>query len=245
MVFYGVNRLLAQWTNDATTWVSFDIHSITPVSVHVDVGVTWTGNSDLIFNLVFSVTTLQTYYCPASSPNKYYQLSDYRCADNCNAGIQQYANASRYCRPCADKCYKCVTTSTTCTACYNTQNRILASSDCICDVAGGFYEDGSSLICPSCNYTCKTCSGGGGGSCLSCESTAHRELSGTSCPCTTGHFDNGTAICQDCHYTCFTGTCTLNTAVRCTSCNASRHRQFLGNSTCGCVTGFYDNGTNS
>lgn len=168
MVFYGVERMIAKWTNDSSVRIAFDIDNIAVASTNLDVSISWTGNSDMIFTLIYSVATLQTYYCPESSPNKYYMYNDFRCSDNCNSSIKQYANASRYCQLCDAKCYKCITTATTCTACYSDQNRIVSAGSCACDVPGGFYEDGSSLVCPSCNYTCKTCSGGGGGQCLTC-----------------------------------------------------------------------------
>lgn len=168
MVFYGVDRMLAKWTDDASVWIAFDISSIGFASTSLDVVVSWTGNPDQIFTLAYSVASLQTYYCPDTPPNRYYMLNDFRCSDNCNASIQQYANATRYCQPCDSKCYRCITTATTCTACYSGQNRILSAASCVCDVAGGFYDDGTSMVCPPCNYTCKTCSGGGGGNCLTC-----------------------------------------------------------------------------
>jgi hypothetical protein len=168
MVFYGMDRVIAQWTNSSSTKVGFDLDSLTSVDHRLDVAFSWTGNPSLIFTLAFSTMSLQTYYCPDTSPNKYYYLNSYVCTDACNLWISQYANASRYCQLCDALCYKCTGTPSACTACYSSQNRVLSGSSCICDVGGGFYDDGSSVVCPPCNYTCKTCSGSGAGNCLSC-----------------------------------------------------------------------------
>jgi hypothetical protein len=247
MVFYGVNRIMATWdgTNSPINSVVFDSSVTSTSNAYISVGVGWTGNPTGDFTLAFSFLTIQTYSCPDIAPNRYYAYNSYNCDSACNLTIQQYPNATRYCQPCGTLCYQCVTTADTCTACYNSQNRVLNGSNCSCDVAGGFYDDGSSVTCPACQYSCKTCSGPSAGSCLTCEPTTFRLLAINSCPCTAGHYDAGAPTCGNCYYTCGTGTCNGTQSTRCISCNATRHRQITGSFTCACTTGYYDDGTNT
>lgn len=87
MVFYGVDRIISQWTNDSSTWVAFDFISIGLSWTYLVVNVAWTGNTVLMFDLSFAYVTLQTYYCSDTSPNKYYRLNTFYCTDSCNDNI--------------------------------------------------------------------------------------------------------------------------------------------------------------
>lgn len=167
------------------------------------------------------------------------------CDSSCNSSIQQYANATNYCQPCGALCWTCVTSDTYCTGCYSSQNRVLTSGQCVCDITGGFYDDGSSNICRSCHYSCKTCNGGTNANCLTCNTAAYRYKVVNSCPCNPGYYDYGAAVCLACHYTCSSATCSSNQNVDCTSCNLAMHRTQLANFTCGCVAGYYDNSTSN
>ena len=217
MVFYALDRFIVKWTNSDTDKVAFSSGPITRSGTNLRVALDWTGNVDGYFNLAFSFFTIQTFHCPNTPPFLYYPYSNYRCTDDC--GIGYYPNATRYCQPCSTLCYTC-TAVNTCTGCHNSQNRVLSGSTCVCDTAGGFYDDGSSTICPACNYTCKTCTGASGGTCLSCESSYNRTLNVNTCPCISGYFNNGAASCVACHYTCGSTTCNGTNINRCQSCNS-------------------------
>ena len=121
-------------------------------------------------------------------------------------------------------------------ACFNTQNRVLAGNTCVCDIAAGFYDDLSSLACPQCQYSCKTCNGGTSSQCSSCLSTNFRTYVINACPCNTGYYDAGASVCVSCHYTCRTATCTNSGATQCATCNSAKFRTYLANSSCGCMT---------
>jgi hypothetical protein len=45
-VFYGIDKLIAQWTDDPSVWIGFDIDSIGFASTQLDVVVSWSGNPD-------------------------------------------------------------------------------------------------------------------------------------------------------------------------------------------------------
>ncbi len=158
----------------------------------------------------------------------------------------QYPNSTRYCLPCGVYCYMCVNTANYCTACFSIQNRVIkANGTCACDTDTGFYDDGTSLICPSCYYSCETCYAGTVSSCLSCSATNHRVLVNNTCHCMTGYFDNGAETCVPCYYTCASATCSGSSGTNCLSCNALQFRVILANYTCACLPGYYDNGTTS
>ena len=126
-----------------------------------------------MFTMAFSGFTIQTFFCSNTPPMMYYSYNANTCTDNCNSGVTQYANATRYCQPCGIYCYMCNVTDTNCTACYSNQNRVVTTGGiCSCDTNGGFYDDSTSLVCPKCSYTCQTCSGIGGGACLTCSSSS-------------------------------------------------------------------------
>ena len=166
MVFYGMDRMVVKWDGTSNNYkVIFDSGPVTRSNTNLRVAFSFTGNTEGYFTMGFNYFTIQTYHCPDVAPFRYYAYNDYRCTDDCGTGY--YPNATRYCQLCDSLCYTC-TDFTTCTACHNSQNRVVNGSTCSCDVAGGFYDDGTSLVCPACNYTCKTCSGPSGGQCLSC-----------------------------------------------------------------------------
>jgi hypothetical protein len=127
-------------------------------------------------------------------------------------------------------------------ACVNSQNRILSGNTCVCDLNAGFYDDLSSLICPKCHYSCRTCNGGTSSQCASCLLTNQRTHNINSCPCNVGYYDAGASLCVSCHYTCRSATCTNSGANQCATCSAAQLRTYLPDSSCGCMTGYFDNG---
>jgi len=190
---------------------------------------------------------MQTFNCNPVGVDMYAVLGSNNCDSHCNNTIQQYLNTSNVCVPCDAKCYRCNGQSTLCLACVNTQNRVLSGNTCICDVSAGFYDDLTSLTCPQCHYSCKTCNGGTASQCTSCLSTNFRTHNVNSCPCNQGYFNPNAAICVICHYTCRTGSasCTSGASTGCTACNSAKFRTYLGTSACGCLNGYYDNSTSN
>lgn len=193
MFFMGVDRFIAEWDGTTNNFVAFDITSSGPAgtSSAVYMNFAFTGNGLQKFTLTYSCFTMQTYSCPNTPPNIYYTYGSNNCTDTCNNWIGQYANASRFCQPCGIFCYMCSQTADNCTACYSIQNRVLVNNTCLCDANGGFYDDGSSINCSKCDYTCASCSGPGGGACLTCSSSSYRTFNSNSCVCNVGYYDSG------------------------------------------------------
>lgn len=103
----------------------------------------------------------------------------------------------------------------------------------------GYYDDGSSLTCPKCHYSCRSCTGPSSSQCIDCSTTSHRTISINSCFCDPRYYDNGfNAICVSCHYTCYT--CSSNTATTCLTCAVTDFRNILStNNSCPCMVGYY------
>jgi hypothetical protein len=109
-----------------------------------------------------------------------------------------------------------------------------------CNGGIGQYFDGNSW-CQSCDPICYSCSSVST-ACTGCYTASqYRVLSGSTCICNTGYFDNGVNIvCVPCHYSCTQ--CTSSTFSSCTACDlAVDHRQILGNA-CPCIVNYYDSG---
>lgn len=130
-----------------------------------------------------------------------------------------------------------------CTACYTvTQNRILDGNTCVCNSIG-YYDDGSSVTCPSCSYTCRTCTGGSSAQCIDCLSTNLRTFDLGTCPCNPYYYDNGAPMCVACDRTCYT--CSAGGSSNCITCNAADFRLVTNVNTCPCIVGYYDVSPNS
>ena len=245
-VMIGLDRMIMKWPGSSSVRGTFDLTALSQGSDTKMSGTfAFTGNTDLKFHAVYSFFTLQSFYCPSSAAAKYYALNSDSCQTHCNNWIEQYADASNFCRLCGDKCYKCENSADYCLECYSVQNRVSnGSGGCLFDQARGYYDDGSSLVCPSCHYSCDTCSAGGATHCLSCLASSHRALANNSCPCVDGYYDWNSSVCVGCHYTCSGGTCSSYTSNRCLSCNTSAHRTWHSNLTCGCAARHYDGGSN-
>ena len=128
-------------------------------------------------------------------------------------------------------------TPTTCTDCYSSQNRILLANSCVCDTVG-FYDDGSSSICPQCHYTCLSCSGPSAGSCYFCSALYFRQLTGSTCLCMNGYYDNSVQLCATCHVTCLT--CTSSSSTSCITCDILSYREYASTGACKCLAGYFD-----
>ncbi len=100
---------------------------------------------------------LLTAYCPTVG-DIYQVYNSSMCDATCNSTIHQYPDASKVCQLCSLICYTCSGTPNYCTSCYQAQNRILSGNTCICDPIN-YYDDGVNLVCPICDYSCKSCTG--------------------------------------------------------------------------------------
>ena len=165
-------------------------------------------------------------------------------------------------------CFPCTTINTECSSC-----SVINNTQPVCLVcADGFYPDSVSG-CLSCDKSCKTCSGSGNSSCLSCYSGMSLAWNG-SCECSDGFYVDlslTSPFCNICDPSCETcsgsgansclscpsgfyfnsGNC-LSCSTNCNSCNldqntctSCREGYYLSSSsTCECPQGSYDSGSN-
>lgn len=92
--------------------------------------------------------------------------------------------------------------------------------------------------CSVCSPKCLTCNLLST-TCTSCDPSTYRNLSSNACVCGIGYYDDNTAICSKCHYSC--RECSAYST--CSSCDSSKGRSQVG-STCVCNTSAYDDGVN-
>eukprot|EP00828_Plagiopyla_frontata_P040220 TRINITY_DN538_c0_g1_i2.p1 TRINITY_DN538_c0_g1~~TRINITY_DN538_c0_g1_i2.p1 ORF type:complete len:1831 (+),score=273.59 TRINITY_DN538_c0_g1_i2:3-5495(+) len=176
----------------------------------------------------------------------------------CNASLQRVALALNKTCPCVEgyyqkdsewQCQQCHYTCKTCSgpekyecsSCNEALNWKAVSTQGTCQCKNGFFE--ANNACLACDSKCLTCSGSGA-SCLTCNSSLHRELNANQCQCAQNYKDNGNALCipdSDCHYTCMSKTCTNNTETACLTCATDKHRIYdTAEKKCICEIGFYD-----
>lgn len=85
------------------------------------------------------------------------------------------------CDPCPYNCLTC--NISVCFSCPPT--RYLVDDSCSCK--NGYYDDGLSLECADCNYTCATCENSD--SCTSCNATLNRYMDNGECLCPIRYYD--------------------------------------------------------
>lgn len=247
MFYMGIDSMIIMYDGSTNYKGEFNIIGMTQNSdTTIKVNFAFTGNTisqGPAFSVGYSYFTFQTFYCPPGGPDYYFVYQSNQCNSSCTTS--QYYNVSRICQPCDPTCYQCTGASNICTACYNSQNRVLVGTSCVCDSAGGFYDDGTSYVCPSCHYSCLTCNGPGSSSCLTCDmvTPANRYFNVNACPCMVGFYDASSKVCMPCHYSCATATCNGGTSTSCASCNSAMNRAALNSSfACPCAPGYYDVG---
>lgn len=111
----------------------------------------------------------------------------------------------------------------------------------LCACLDGYYDSGQA-VCQPCLYSCLKCTAAS--VCSECDSTTHRTLSATTCPCDTGFFDTltNTPTCAPCSTKCLT---CVNSTNYCLTCNDSNFRTLSATSnTCVCTARYYDDGIN-
>jgi hypothetical protein len=97
----------------------------------------------------------------------------------------------------------------------------------------GYYAETVNNFCAACYRGCLTCTDGLLSSCFTCNATANRFQSGTTCPCLPGFYDASAADCSLCSQTC--ATC-LGTSANCTGCGGNRVQS---GSLCSCPSDAY------
>ncbi|CAD8081223.1 unnamed protein product [Paramecium sonneborni] len=177
--------------------------------------------------------------CTGCKINSQRKLSNNECI--CN-NHYYHVNLLWDCQQCSIYCYNCSgATRTECLDCQSIQNRELKSTSCEC-VVGYFKDSLDSVICPQCDYQCKTCSVMSN-QCQSCEPTFNRlyDSFNKKCYCRDGYFDDGTnGQCQTCSYRCRTCVSNLD---KCLSCPLNTNRKYDSTkNTCKCQSSFSDIG---
>lgn len=133
-----------------------------------------------------------------------------------------------------------------CDTCHGTRTKN-STGMCVCNAS--YYDDGLNAACPSCDYSCKTCTTAT--SCSQCDAVNKRtfDLSqGSKCVCMAKYYDQGLSdpACLSCDATC--GNCTSGGPTDCISCNTSAYRIFnlmninAGNGSCDCMPGYFSSG---
>ncbi len=62
-----------------------------------------------------------------------------------------------------------------CSSCPLNANRNLTSNTCVCN--NGFYDDGASISCQPCHFSCAKCNGPNNNNCTTCNAAHKRSLS--------------------------------------------------------------------
>lgn len=114
-------------------------------------------------------------------------------------------------------------------------------SGSICYCLSGYLDNAD--ICTKCSYKCSTCSGTIS-TCGSCSDSTRNIGSGgsgpSSCNCpTTLYYDDGTALCKSCHYSCYT----CSSGGSCLTCESSKNRVYSSaTGLCACKPRYYETG---
>lgn len=128
-----------------------------------------------------------------------------------------------------------------CGSCYSFLLRELVGTQCVCmKYRYDEYAATGNPFCPSCHYSCYTCTSNVSTACQSCNTGRdHREYiaANSTCTCASSYFDASSAICSKCNYTC----ATCLSLSSCLTCNSTKGRIFDNTSTfCICSAGQYD-----
>ncbi len=167
----------------------------------------------------------------------------------CTCDVGAYYNASEpveYCPPCYDLCAACYGDKHSCSACATNAVLVTTGEGCHCPVEDGFYlyfnTIAQKLECHPCHRLCLTCSGPTRDECLTCRPgiTHLADISGTTCNCLDGYFDDSTKLtlttyCQPCYRYCTHCDVTYD---NCQTCIDNLGVTF-NNPTCACNTPGY------
>ncbi|CAD8194869.1 unnamed protein product [Paramecium octaurelia] len=133
------------------------------------------------------------------------------------------------CQKCSYKCEKCDNKPDQCLSCpLNSKRAFDPIKGCPCP--SEYFDKEDEINCQKCHFKCKTCYGKDQTECLSCDSSAYRELQTSSCLCQPHYFEIEFSECGTCRAFCYE--CTQDSS-NCTSCYSDRY--LVGN-TCNCIT---------
>jgi len=112
------------------------------------------------------------------------------------------------------------------------------SNDGYCRCNSGYFEATSNPVCQACHFSCKECTSNLSTSCLECNdnSVSHRFLSNGSCLCDNSYYENQSANCGSCNYSCYS--CSAgNQPNQCSNCGdlSITKRTIQGDGTCVCA----------
>jgi hypothetical protein len=136
--------------------------------------------------------------------------------------------------------------SSECKQCFTNDNRTYNPFMLTCTCMSGFYDDGSSSTCKTCDTSCYTCNAGGPLGCTTCLTSYNRQLSNGACICAFYYYQVGSSLqCTACQYSC--QRCAANSATSCTLCDNQFHRTLsdpssTGKGPCLCDALYFDNG---
>ncbi|CAD8069752.1 unnamed protein product [Paramecium sonneborni] len=145
------------------------------------------------------------------------------------------------CSKCHYTCQECANSpeKVACTECPETRapsNPSVDNYECVCQFSN-FFDDGYSLKCQQCDFTCNTCNGPLSSNCLTCDNS-YRQLDFSTCICPDQHYDIGELQCASCHFSC--KKCFDDTENGCIVCSSDLHFRVLKGNLCICANGYYE-----
>ncbi|CAD8113135.1 unnamed protein product [Paramecium sonneborni] len=161
----------------------------------------------------------------------------------CLCQLQYYDDLTNNieCSRCYYTCQNCANSpeKDACIECPQTRissNPSAGNYECICEFSN-YFDDGFSLTCLPCDFTCLTCNGPLSSNCLTCDKK-YRYLDFTSCLCPDKYYDVGELQCGSCHYSC--QKCFDDTDNGCIVCSLDLHFRVLKGNFCKCIDGYYE-----
>ncbi|KAL4497906.1 hypothetical protein ABPG72_014763 [Tetrahymena utriculariae] len=181
--------------------------------------------------------------CPDNCKSCKLILEKLQCSQ-CVDGYYQSTKA-QLCQQCNQKCQTCISESFKCLSCYDSQNRELIGSDCVCKQD---YSQLNSreLVCSlnkNCDRTCETClQPNKEDSCLTCPSERELIIVGNQkfCKCRSGYYSSPEQQCFQCHSIC--KSCNGPTVHDCLNCLDIEQNKIFDTltSSCKCKEGYFE-----
>jgi len=95
------------------------------------------------------------------------------------------------------------------------------------------------LLCQLCHYSCLSCTAvQSSTSCSTCNATAFRNKTGTTCPCMTNYTDIGSTLCVLCNST-IVGCINCSSPTNCTQCNTPTYLLNTTTRKCDCSNSYF------
>ncbi|CAK94557.1 unnamed protein product (macronuclear) [Paramecium tetraurelia] len=159
--------------------------------------------------------------------------SAHQSTPSCQCSSGYLMNTSTHmCNACTFPCLTCQNSVSECHSCASTYQYDSTAHTCTC-LTNQYEDSGSPKTCQNCQSPCLTCSSNV--NCNSCISGINRHLSGSSCICDDGYYDNA-GVCTLCSLPCTK--CTSPTV--CTECYQISYQVL---SDCHCMNTYYMDAT--